>query len=330
MEFNVLLVNPGKDVDLTRNFYDSFVNFLGSSVGLFVVNEGLAPSSYVSDRIKETGRVTNPGYINGLLEICKQWKIDLLVPCSDRELPLLAKYRKAFSKIGTWISTSSSEFNDMCNTRESALTCLAKVANVPRYLDSLSGGLENFLLPIFPMVGRSSLNREIPDVVLNSELEIEAFLDREPSGVVIEIANGRRYEIDCFVGIDRQILAIVPRLQTSTEYGSIQKTEKNSLLSLAAKHVLNSLPAASGCVTLECFVNDRGEIYWLDLIGRFTGSYSLSYQAGADFPFLVYQIMQGLSPDPTESWSSGLRVDTYPNYFYQADQIERIPILLKR
>lgn len=56
-------------------------------------------------------RITNPGYIPTLLNICKEYKVDVLFPYITSELEVISQYQyvKAFKEIGTHVSVSSYE-----------------------------------------------------------------------------------------------------------------------------------------------------------------------------------------------------------------------------
>lgn len=61
----------------------------------------LAPSIYEADKHYIVPRMTAPGYLEAILDICKKEKIDGVLSLIDPELSLLAKNEDKFAAVGT-------------------------------------------------------------------------------------------------------------------------------------------------------------------------------------------------------------------------------------
>jgi carbamoyl-phosphate synthase large subunit len=61
----------------------------------------------------------------------------------------------------------------------------------------------------------------------------------------------------------------------------------------AVKSVVNALPNPVGCITLQCFKQENGEIQFIEINPRFGGGIPLSIEAGANFPLWVTKLCQG-------------------------------------
>ncbi|UTB44237.1 hypothetical protein [Dorea longicatena] len=67
----------------------------------------LAPSIYEADKYYIVPRMTDPGYLEIILDICKKEKIDGVLSLIDPELSLLAENEDKFAAVGTKVIGSA-------------------------------------------------------------------------------------------------------------------------------------------------------------------------------------------------------------------------------
>src|SRR5208337_2093698 len=111
-----------------------------------------------------------------------------------------------------------------------------------------------------------------------------------------------------------RVRCVVPRLRMETRTGEISKgmTVKNRALIDAGKRVVEALPGAMGCITVQCFLTPQGEIQFIEINPRFGGGFPLSAQAGADFPRWIIELMLGRNPQiALDGWTDGLLMLRY-------------------
>ena len=72
-----------------------------------------APALQVADVKILVPEVYNPKYIDILLDICKEHKIDALISLNDLELPILAENKTKFEKQGVRVIVSDSNVIDI-------------------------------------------------------------------------------------------------------------------------------------------------------------------------------------------------------------------------
>lgn len=94
---NILLTCAGR-----RNYLVSyFKEALGKKGKVFVANSTPeATAIFVADGAFIAPPLYEEGYVDYLIDICKQHKVELLVSLFDMELPVLAKHKKRFKKLG--------------------------------------------------------------------------------------------------------------------------------------------------------------------------------------------------------------------------------------
>jgi carbamoyl-phosphate synthase large subunit len=309
---NILFTNLGNDVEFVRTFLWSMEK-LGVKGKIIAANESIAPSSYTSDEIELTGSVLDPGYINKLLGLCQRYQIQILIPRDDRELCLLANNAVKFAELGCMVLTSSASFNSICASRWSVVNFLRGAGLRSPLLSSGSEFNEKHRFPFLVRCG----DRSVADRIVNNSQEMEFEIQRMTTPSIVEHAIGDRYEIDCFVGFDETPILTLPRLQDLTPYGTVQKTIRMPALISMAQEVLASLPGgAFGNIVLECSIVNS-EVYFTDIIPRFTAGSSLCYHAGADVPFYVFELVSGFVDSRIrDEWIEGVSAFNYSTPIY--------------
>lgn len=107
---NILILSSG-----TRNkivqYFKKTLKGRGNVICTDMSN--LAPSIYEADKFYIVPKMTTPGYIEIILDICKKEKIEGVLSLIDPELSLLAKNREKFEAIGTTVIGSSYELCEL-------------------------------------------------------------------------------------------------------------------------------------------------------------------------------------------------------------------------
>jgi len=76
-----------------------------------------AYGAFECDRQRRIPPIADPGYVPDLVGICREERVDLLIPGLDSELPLLAESRGLFEEIGTRVLVADSAFIGLCRDK---------------------------------------------------------------------------------------------------------------------------------------------------------------------------------------------------------------------
>ena len=103
---NILILSAG-----TRNkIIQYFKKTLGENGKVIATDMStIAPAIYEADKYYIVPRITEPGYIDIILDICKKENISGVLSLIDPELSLLAENEEKFKNIGTTVIGSSYE-----------------------------------------------------------------------------------------------------------------------------------------------------------------------------------------------------------------------------
>ena len=324
--FNILFPSAGRRVSLLRLFRKALGD-LGLSGKLVTTDlRKDAPAPYVADFREQVPRVTDPAYIDTLLEICRKREINLLVPTIDTELHLLAPHREKFAALGTTLLVSASEVNHICldKSRTAEFFRSAGVRSPCIYdpQSLLSDPQTSYPLLVKPADGSSSVGV----YKVRSPRELEFFIDYVPNAIVQEFISGQEYTLDVLVDFAGTVRSVVPRLRIETRSGEVSKgmTVKNSAIIAAGKKLVEALPGAFGCITVQCFLTPQGDIVFFEINPRFGGGFPLSAEAGANFPRWIIEMILGKNPHiELDGWRDGVVMLRYDEaIFVSREMIE--------
>ncbi len=319
---NILLTSVGRRVELLKAFRQSMEK---SNINGKIITADLksnAPAGFLADTAELVPRVDHPDYIEKLLSICDRHQIDLLIPLIDTELHLLSASRQEFSDRGVTLLMSSTSANEICYSKTKTGAFFTNIGmNTPKIYDLSEVKELDFPVVLKPDTGSASVGF----YSISNRSELEFFSSYVKNAIIQELIIGEEYTIDTLVDFQGKVVSAVPRLRIETRAGEISKgrTVNNPALIAAAKHVVESLPGAIGCVTVQCFLQSDGEIVFIEINPRFSGGYPLSYRAGADFPSWIMQALVGELPDVAiDEWEDGLTMLRYDDaVFVKAEQM---------
>ena len=307
--FNILFTSAGRRVALIRLFRQAMdaLRLPGKLVAADVC--GTAPARFVADVFEEVAPLGSPRYVDQLREICRKHRIRLVVPLIDTELQLLARHREDFLTDGITPLVSSSEVTQLSHDKRLTQSFFrsAGVAT-PRILDPrsvLTDPKASYPFFLKPACGSSSVGASRID----NPRQLEFLLDCAHDPVLQEFVVGQEYTLDVLADFTGKVRCVVPRLRIETRAGEVSKgmTVKNQALIKAGKGVVEALPGAVGCITVQCFLTAQGEIKFIEINPRFGGGFPLAAQAGADFPRWIVEMMLGRNPHiPLDGWTDGL------------------------
>jgi carbamoyl-phosphate synthase large subunit len=300
---NLLFTSVGRRVSLIRSFRAALQK-LNMDGHIVTVDMGrTAPAAFVSDIHEVVPKVTDPSYIDSLLNICMRHQIKVVIPLIDTELEILSIHKSKFEELGVTLLASSPEVMKICSDKRNTGRFFREIGvGTPVIYDPerlLKDSKVQFPLLIKPADGSSSKGV----TKIRNHRELEFFIKYIPNAIVQEFVTGQEYTIDVWVDFSGKVRSVVPRMRIETRAGEVSKgmTVRNHQLMEKAKYVVESLPGAVGCITVQCFITNDQEIKFTEINPRFGGGFPLSYAAGADFPKWILQDLIGEQHE--EEWN---------------------------
>lgn len=309
---NALITSAGRRVSLVKAFQQELKkDDADAKVFSVDLQPELSAACQVSDGYFKVPRVTELSYIESLLNICKQYSINIVIPTIDTELPLLTQHKDRFTQEDVHLIISDYSLIETCRDKRKTDKLFKKLdIATPEIFD-----VEDLKFPVYakPYDGSSSQNNFI--IHENDQLTDE--IKQQKDLLFFEYLNHEEYDeytLDLYYGIDSNLKCIVPRKRIEVRSGEVNKglTVKNVLVPFV-REKMSVLNGARGCITLQLFLNEKnGDIKGIEINPRFGGGYPLSYLAGANYPqWIIHEYNYGKNIDYWDDWENNLLMLRY-------------------
>lgn len=258
--------------------------------------DSLAPSLYEADAYYIVPRITEPTYLDAILEICEKEDINGIFSLIDPELSLLAKNKEMFESKGIMVFVSDYEQVEMCFDKyrfyefckKYNFPTIQTYINIETFRHDYKAGRIKFPVFIKPRNGSCSIH--IQKIETMKELEFE--YNRNENLIVQEFMNGTEYGIDVYVDmISKEIISIFIKKKLLMRAGETDKAVSvinDEMFKQIEKFVKQG--NFKGQIDIDMFEKD-GEYYFSEVNPRFGGGYPHAYECGCNFPkFMINNI----------------------------------------
>lgn len=322
---NILLTSAGRRTYLVDYFKEA-LRMAGHEGEIHAVNSQVCPAFSAADRYAVTPLIYDPQYIPFLLDYCRRWEIQLLLPLFDIDIPVLAAHREEFARIGCVVVTADPDKAEICNdkwkthaflTDHSDALCREGVSTPMTWLDveqaigRIRDGAAKYPMIVKPRWGMGSLSiyqadneEELRVFVKKSSREIgQSYLRYEsakaPESCVLiqEKLQGQEYGLDVINDLDGNYRTTVVKRKgamRSGETDAAETVENPQLKNLG--RLLGDLMKHRGNLDVDVF-EANGQYYILEMNARFGGGYPFSHAAGIHLPYALVKWRAGEEPE---------------------------------
>lgn len=314
--FRLLFTSVGRRVELMREFRRAAED-LSVRLEIHAVDcQSLAPGLQVAD-FSHVVPPIGQGYVDCLLEYCRDAGINALVPLIDPELGALSESRRRFEEVGTRLVLSDPEVIRI--SLDKVLTSQFLIQNgfrTPRILEEKEFATARLPLFIKPRSGSSSRGAfkiETPEALRYYRLTY-------PNSVVEEFVHGQEYTVDVFCDNTGQPLCAVPRMRREVRGGEVSKSQTVAHERMIAENLrlARALKGCMGMMTVQCFLDMAGEVVFTEINSRFGGGVPLSIRAGADSPRWLLELLLGRKPSVSlDGWTKQLLMLRYDSAYFR-------------
>lgn len=294
---NILILSAG-----TRNkIVQYFKKTLGENGKIIATDMStIAPAIYEADKYYIVPRITEPGYIDIILDICKKENISGVLSLIDPELSLLAKNEDKFKAIGTTVIGSSYELCEraldkmqMFEWLEShGYNCAKSYVDKNKFLADVKTGKANY--PVFVKPVRGSASIAISKVFDNETVDL--LFNHSDNLMIQEYLNGQEIGADCYIDLlSGELVSVFTKKKIVMRAGETDKSvsfKDEKLFELIKKFVNES--GWRGQIDIDIF-EINGEYYISEVNPRFGGGYPHAYECGADHMKLIVNNLNGVT-----------------------------------
>ena len=293
---NILILAAG-----TRNKIVQYFKRTFDGIGTVVATDAskLGPAIYEADKYYIVPSITEPGYIDYIIDICKKERINGVLSLIDPELSLLADNEEKFKAIGTTIIGSSYELCEMALDKmqmyqwlvEHGYNCARSWMNKEEFYKAIDAGIVSY--PVFVKPYRGSASISISKAY--DKETIELLFAHEDDLMIQEFLDGQEIGADVYVDmISGDVVSIFTKKKIKMRAGETDKAVsfKNcELFDLIERFVLEA--GYKGQIDIDIFDID-GTYYISEVNPRFGGGYPHAYESGCDHMKLILNNLYGV------------------------------------
>lgn len=293
---NILLLSVG-----TRNKIVQYFKEAVGSDGTVVATDCslIAPAIYEADKYYQVPRVTDVGYLDKVLEICRKEKIQAVLSLIDTELSLLAENKNKFEKLGTVIVGSSYELCELCLNKwemykwlvSHNYKCAKSYINKDAFYEDVLKGKISYPVFVKPICGSASI-----DISKAYDRQtIERLFSHSENLMIQEYLNGQEIGADCYIDmISKELISVFTKKKLTMRAGETDKAVsfKNEKLFELIEDFVKSA-GFEGQIDIDIF-DINGEYYISEVNPRFGGGYPHAYECGCDHVKLIVNNVKGI------------------------------------
>lgn len=318
---NILILSAG-----TRNKVVQYFKKALSGKGLVIATDcsNLAPAIYDADKYYIVPRMTDDGYLDVILDICKNEKITGVLSLIDPELSLLANNVDKFESVGTIVIGSSYELCERSLDKyemykwlvENGYKCAKSYMDKDEFFADLDNETAKF--PVFVKPARGSASISISKV---TDRETVDLLFAHEDGLMIqEFLDGQEIGADVYIDmITGEVVSIFTKKKIKMRAGETDKAvsfKDEKLFELIKEFVIRA--GYRGQIDIDIF-DINGEYYISEVNPRFGGGYPHAYESGSDHMSLIVNNLEGKA---NKSVIGNYRENTYMMKYNELKVIE--------
>ena len=300
---NILMLSAGRRCELLKDFRASM------SEGSRIVATDLspyAPALYFADKAILVPRIDDPSYLDTVLQICRDEKIDAVTTLIDPEIMLLAENRERFEALGVEVLAPYAETARLCFDKYEMFRYLRRCGvrtadtwgSYDETMAAIAAGEAAFPVFVKPRRGSGSVGaRRIADAEA-----LHAAFEQDPSLIAQELmTGGDALDLDAdiyFDTVSHEPVAIFSKKKISTTIGGANKTIsfKDERLFAFIREAMKHF-RFNGPIDADFFFRN-GAYYLSEINPRFGGAYLHAYGAGVDFIRLIEKNLSGEANEP--------------------------------
>ena len=292
---NILILAAG-----TRNKIVQYFRKALAGIGTVVATDAseLGPAIYDADKYYIVPAITEPGYIDIVLDICKKEQIRGVLSLIDPELSLLAENREKFEALGVTIIGSSYELCEMALDKMQmyewlkchGYNCAESWLDKDEFYKAVEAGEVTY--PVFVKPYRGSASISISKVYDKDTIDL--LFDHEDDLMIQEFLNGQEIGADVYIDmISGEVVSIFTKKKIKMRAGETDKAvsfKDSELFELIEKFVMRA--GYRGQIDIDIF-DINGQYYISEVNPRFGGGYPHAYECGVDHMKLILENLKG-------------------------------------
>lgn len=285
----------------TRNKIVQYFKRTFDGVGKVIATDAnnLGPAIYDADKYYIVPPITDPNYIDIILDICKKEQIKGVLSLIDPELSLLAENKERFEALGVTIIGSSYDLCEMALDKMQmyewlnahGYNCARSWMDKEEFYKAVDAGEVSY--PVFVKPYRGSASISISKVY--DKETVDLLFAHEDDLMIQEFLDGQEIGADVYIDlISGEVVSIFTKKKIKMRAGETDKAvsfKDPTLFALIEKFVLEA--GYRGQIDIDIF-EINGEYYISEVNPRFGGGYPHAYESGCDHMKMILDNLNGI------------------------------------
>lgn len=294
---NLLILSCGTRDKVVSYFKEAFA---GEGRVICTDCSPYAPALYEADVHYIVPRITEPGYLDVIYDICRKEAVTGVLSLIDPELSLIAGHAEDFGRLGVTIIGSDFEccertldkWSLYCWMKEHGYPCAKTYNSLETFKQDLESGVIRFPVFVKPMKGSASIQ-----IAKADDMETAAFLFSHGGQPMIiqEYMTGQEIGADVYIDlISHKVVSIFTKKKLVMRAGETDKAISfidEKLFEQIKSFVTES--GFTGQIDIDIF-DQEGVYYFSEVNPRFGGGYPHAYACGADHMTLIRNNLLGI------------------------------------
>ena len=262
-----------------------------------------APALYEEDVHYIVPRMTAPGYLDMIYDICRKEQVTGVLSLIDPELSLLALHEEEFHALGVTVIGS---FYDLCERtldkwqmfcwlKEHGYACAESYIDREAFYGDVRAGKINY--PVFVKPIRGSASIAISKV--QDQETVDLLFEHADDLMIQEYLKGQEIGADCYIDmISGELISVFTKKKLVMRAGETDKSisfKDTELFALIERFVKEA--GFRGQIDIDIF-ECEGKYYISEVNPRFGGGYPHAYEAGANHMKYIVNNLQGKVNEP--------------------------------
>lgn len=293
---NILILSAG-----TRNKVVQYFKKALAGKGTVIATDmsALAPAIYEAEKYYIVPRMSDPTYLDVILDICRKEDITGVLSLIDPELSILAEHVDDFKAVGTTVIGSTYELCKMSLDKfqmynwlvEHGYRCAKSYMDKDAFYADVDAGLITY--PVFVKPSRGSASISISKVYDRETVEL--LFAHEDGLMIQEFLDGQEIGADVYIDmVSHEVVSIFTKKKLKMRAGETDKAvsfKDEKLFALIEQFVKEA--GYNGQIDIDIF-EVNGEYYISEVNPRFGGGYPHAYESGADHMALIANNLNGI------------------------------------
>lgn len=319
---NILILSAGTRDKVVQYFKEALA---GKGQVIATDCSAYAPAVYEADDYELVPRITEPGYLEKILDICKRRQITGVLSLIDPELSLLAANKERFLEIGTTPIVPDAEAVELCFNKYAMYERLTELGfatgkcflDRKEFFDAADAGKISYPVFVKPVCGSASIS-----ISKAGDRETVEFLcSREEDLMIQEFMDGQEYGADVYIDmLSGKVVSIFVKKKLKMRAGETDKAvsvKDPALFDLICDFVKKM--GFRGIIDIDLF-EIGGKWYISEVNPRFGGGYPHAYACGVNVPEMIVNNLEGHANEPAVgNYEAGMVMMKYNEIMVRKD-----------